>query len=121
MAGAFAEAFDVAAVQLGDAPRQRQADAQAAERARQGLVLLREQLERVRQEGRIDAFAAVLDRDLHRLRGAPHGDRDRARLEGELGGVGDQVRERLRQPAAVAADEEALVGNVDVEAMAGRW
>ena len=38
----------------------------------------------------------------------------------ELGGVDDQVRERLRQPAAVAADEQALVGNVDVEPVAGR-
>ena len=46
----FAEAFDVAAVQLGDAARQGQADAEPAEAARQRLVLLREQLEGVRQE-----------------------------------------------------------------------
>ncbi len=115
---AFAEALDVAAVQLGDAARQGQADTEPAERSRQRLILLREQLEGVRQELRIDPFAAVLDRDLHRLRGASHGDRDRARLEGELGGVGDQVRQRLRQPAAIAAHEDALVGDVDVETVA---
>ena len=56
--GPFAEALDVAAVQLGDAACQRQADAEAAEGARQRLVLLREQLEGVRQELGVDAFAA---------------------------------------------------------------
>ena len=87
-------------------------------RARERLVLLREQLEGVRQELGVDPFARVLDRDLHRLRGAPDADRHRARLEAELGGVDDEVRERLREPAAVAADEQALVGNVDVEPVA---
>ena len=43
-------------MQLGDAARQRQADAEAAERARQRLVLLREQLEGMRQELRVDAL-----------------------------------------------------------------
>ena len=51
----FAEAFDVAAVELGDAARERQADAEPAERAGERLVLLREQLERVRQELGIDS------------------------------------------------------------------
>src|ERR1035441_9911461 len=62
-----------AARERRDAASQRQADAEAAERARQGLVLLREQLEGVWQEVRVDALALVLDGDLHRLRGAPHG------------------------------------------------
>ena len=119
MPGAFAEALDVAAVQLGDAARQRQADAEAAERARERLVLLREQLEGVRQEVGVDALAAVLDRDLHRLGGAP--DADRRSMPGSklnLAALTIRLRERLRQPAAVAADEQALVGDVDVEAVA---
>ena len=59
----------------------------------------------------------VLDRDVHGLGGAPHGDRDDAGLEAELGGVADQVGERLRQPAGVAADVQALVRHVDLEAV----
>ena len=31
-----------------------------------------------------------------------------------------RLRERLGQPAAVAADVQALVGHVDLEAVAGR-
>ena len=50
--------------------------------------------------------AAVLDRDLHRLRGAPHGDRDRRSARSvNLAALAIRLRERLRQPAAVAADE----------------
>jgi hypothetical protein len=55
-------------VQLGDPPGQGQADAEAAERAGERLVLLREQLEGVRQELGCDALARVLDRDVDRAR-----------------------------------------------------
>ena len=71
----------------------------------------------MRQEIGGDALAAVLDREVHGLGGAPHGDRDDPRLEAELGGVADQVGERLRQPAGVAADVQLLVRHVDLEAV----
>ena len=67
----FAEAFDVAAVKLGDPARERQADAEAAEGSRQGLVLLREQLERVRKELRVNPCALILHRDLDGPGGTP--------------------------------------------------
>jgi molybdenum-dependent DNA-binding transcriptional regulator ModE len=56
--------LDVAAMQLDQVLDQRQADAQAALRAVQRLVGLREQVEHVRQEFGRDAGALVLDRDL---------------------------------------------------------
>ena len=61
----FAVGRDPAAVQFHQVLDQRQADAQAALRAVQRLVGLREQVEDVRQESRVDARALVLDRDLH--------------------------------------------------------
>ena len=57
-------AVTLPAVQFHQVLDQRQADAQAALRAVERLVGLREQVEDVRQESRGDARALVLHRDL---------------------------------------------------------
>ena len=61
-ARAVAARLDRAAVQLDEAPRQRQADAEAAVRAVAMLLELREHVEDARQHVRRDADAGVLAR-----------------------------------------------------------
>ena len=59
LVGPLATGLDGAAVQLDEAPHQRQADAQAPLRSRDGTVGLGEQVEDVRQQLPFDADAVV--------------------------------------------------------------
>ena len=98
----------------------REAEAEAAVRARDGRVLLAERLEDVRQERRLDARAGVAHDDLDVRVLALHADVDPAALGRELHRVREQVPDDLLEPAGVAAEHARVGVEQDLEAHALR-
>jgi hypothetical protein len=103
-------------VQLDQVAHDREPETEAAVGAGGRRVGLPEALEDVRQEGGIDATAAVRDPDL-RVRVHPiDTDDDPPVPRRQLHGVGEQVPDHLLQPGQVARDgAHHLLGNEDLE------
>ena len=102
---------DRAAVQLDEAAHDREPEAEAAVRAIERLPLLREQVEDVRQHRR--ARCRCRCRARADRRSSPSRRRATAMLAaglGVLGGVGQQVRDHLREARRVAVDDQAARG-----------
>ena len=109
---------DRSAVHLDQAFHHRETDAEPAQRARPGLLALGEHLEDVRQEGRGHADAGVPHRD-HGFAAASLRDQpDAAAGLGELGGVAQEIRHRLRQPDRIGVEVDRLVGQHNSELLA---
>ena len=106
--GPVAGGLDRAAVHLDQPLHQRQPDAQAALRAVERAIDLREEVEHLGQHLRGNADAGVAHAE-HRLLPFPRrGNPDRAALRRVLGGVVEQVGEHLRQPGLVGVDAQRL-------------
>ena len=121
-AAASGRALDarVAAHQLGQAARDRQAEAAAAELARDRWIGLLERLEQALHFFRIDADAGVLDFKADQQAtlvgfNEPGAHDDLAAL-GEFDGVGGEVEQRLTQPRRVAVQPDRGVAKIDHDA-----
>src|SRR5436190_2221369 len=105
--------LDCAAVELDEASGQRQADAQAAERAVAARQELREHIEDPRQHLRRNADAGVGDRNLGGGSRFAGPDRDPAAEPGVLHGVVQDVRDRLADPRRIGVRPERMIGQID--------
>ena len=81
------------------------------------MVLL-EQVEDLIEHLWRDAHALVLDPDSHRRIIFESLERDARFLVAVLGGIGQQVRDYLREPGRVGVDEQAMRRNVDRQCLA---
>src|SRR6185312_8106280 len=122
LAGAVAGGTDGAAVQLHQLLADRQPEAQSGVLTGDGGVCLAEAVEHERQEGGIDADAAVAYGDLRMGRAVLDADLDPTALRSELQRVGEQVGDHLLQPVRVATGrtERSLRHPVDGDALGVR-
>lgn len=95
---------NVSTMQGHDGPDQRQADAEPALRPVGRARGLREQVEYLRQQIRVDADAIVFDIDDETIARSVHGQRDGAAFRRVLGRVVEQVDEYLDQAIPVTDD-----------------
>ena len=103
------------AVQLCDLPGQREPDAEPTLHAARALLFLAEHLEDVWQEVGCDASARVAHAQAG-FAGPSFGrDRDPPSRRRELGGVGDEVRDHLVDPAGVGLDGQRLRRRPELE------
>ena len=98
-------------MQLDDVANDGQAEAETAAGALQRLVALHEALEDLADERRRNAVAVVVDGEHRAAALAPQDNADAAARAGELGGVGEQVADHLRQPHRIAVDPQRLLGH----------
>ena len=92
-------------MRLDQAPRDEQAEAEAADRARDRAVSLTETLEDVRQEAGIDAAAGIPHADVDRTIGSLDGHGDGAARRRELHRVSEQVDEHLLEAVRIGDDQ----------------
>jgi len=111
----LAARLDAPAVQLRDRPHDGEAESEPALGAVEVAPALDEQLEDARQERRVDAAPVVLHlqprRRAERRRAQPHmpaGGR-------VLDGVGEEVRDHLRQPLRIGVHDERALGQLHAE------
>ena len=101
--------LDAAAVQLDDAAHQREADAEAAARAIERALALREEVEDPRQQLGRDADAGVRARGARRspvrARSSRHGEPPAGRV---LDRVVEQVGDHLLEPRRVGVDQQRV-------------
>ena len=119
-ADAFAAHRDLAAVQMNELARQRQADAQAGVAALEALVGLLEEIEDPVLHRRVDADAGVAHGHLDARRLDLGLDVDAAARRRVAAGVVEQVREHLQQPRRVADHRARHVGPAARELQAPR-
>ena len=106
LAGAVARRGDGAAVQLGERPDERQADAQPALRAGERAVGLGEEVEHPREQLRRDADPVVPHPEDDLVPLDPGDELDAAPGRRVLGGVGQEVDEDLLQPGRVGLEPQ---------------
>jgi hypothetical protein len=119
-ARAVAARQDAAAVQLYQAAHDAQAETQAALGAIDAARLLHEHVEDLRQHLLGDAHARVAHAHHYFALLARRGDVDASSWLRVLGGVGQEIRERLRQPGRVALHREARAREPHLELLGPR-
>ena len=106
-------------MQLGQAPHQREPDAEAAARAVDGVVRLHEQIEDLRQHVGRDADALVGDPQHGVVAFAADEHADDAVAARELERVGNEVADDLLEPHRIAAHPHRLGDEIDAPWLLG--
>src|SRR5690606_4079346 len=103
---AFAVSVDRATVQLDEPLRDGQSEPEAVPRLAGPLLALHEHLENAREERRLDADTVVGDAHPSLVADGLELDVDASARFGVLRRVGEDVRERLREPYVIAVDAD---------------
>jgi hypothetical protein len=120
LSGARTVHGDRSSVQVDEAPRERESDPEAALRAIDRLMELREHLEDRRQLVARDADTGVRDGDVHRGTVASRRHRDRSSAWRVFARVRQQIRDHLRDARRIRVECQHLVGDIDHELQAVR-